>query len=135
MATKITFFILFQFLFGCRIFCHNWEMFFPSFCSQVRPKFIQIHTFMHTQTHTNEWKAAHHEPYPFQQLGFIYFGCAHCSNKPHALSLHAKHETIIETNHQTESIDVHVHALLRLNSANLCHRVRKYNTFDCALLH
>lgn len=42
-----------------------------------------------------------------------------------------KHETIIETNHQTESIDVHVHALLRLHCCQFMpsRSQNKYNTF------
>lgn len=107
MATKMTFFILFQFLFSYRIFFHNWEMFFPSFLrtssTQIRtntskqnhscthlhlPREPYTHTYTRSQSERMKEKASHHEPYPFQQLEFVYFRFTHCSNKPHALSLH-----------------------------------------------
>lgn len=145
---------MFQFLFGggvCVCVCavdailsfvvvvccsfHNWDTVFPS--SECAFRSTQIHTT--TLAIYNHPTAA-----AGARIYHIHFSvCIHLfdlsaqilavrnekvANSRSLASPHKNMETIIETNHQTESIDVHVHALLSLHLVNLCHRIRKYIT-------
>lgn len=119
MATKITFFILFQFriVLPVEFSLHNWENVFP--LSSVRPKYTKTTTF---DTPCTQWNQ-YYTVWWYTQV-YIY-SIWRTSNVWYVLMLllltdiHKTWKRFSETNHQTKSIDAHVHALPNLHSVNL----------------